>query len=58
MAGRDMSTITVSVFGVQDDPKLVDSYREMGATRCILGLPSEGRETILPRLDQYAKHVA
>jgi probable F420-dependent oxidoreductase len=58
MAGRDMSTITVSVFGVQDDPKLVDSYREMGADRCILGLPSEGRDTILPLLDQYAKHVA
>jgi len=58
MAGRDMSTITVSVFGVQDDPKLVDSYREMGANRCILGLPSEGRDTILPLLDQYAKHVA
>jgi probable F420-dependent oxidoreductase len=58
MAGRDMSTITVSVFGVQDDPKLVDSYREMGATRCILGLPSAGRETILPLLDQYAKQVA
>ena len=58
MAGRDMSTITVSVFGVQDDPKLVDSYREMGADRCILSLPSEGRDTILPLLDQYAKHVA
>jgi probable F420-dependent oxidoreductase len=58
MAGRDMSTITVSVFGVPDDPKLVDSYREMGADRCILGLPSEGRDTILPLLDQYAKHVA
>jgi probable F420-dependent oxidoreductase len=58
MAGRDMSTITVSVFGVQDDPKLVDSYREMGANRCILGLPSEGRDTILPLLDQYAKHLA
>jgi len=43
---------------VQDDPKLVDSYREMGANRCILGLPSEGRETILPLLDQYAKHLA
>ena len=29
-------------------------YRDVEVTRVILRLPSEGRETILPLLDQYA----
>ena len=53
-AGRDMQTISVSVFGVAGDQKLVDMYRDVDVTRVILRLPSEGRETILPLLDQYA----
>jgi probable F420-dependent oxidoreductase len=54
-AGRAMDTISVSVFGVDDDAKLLDTYREAGVTRCILRLPSERSDTILPMLDQYAK---
>jgi hypothetical protein len=54
-AGRDMQTISVSVFGMPGDVKLLDTYRQAGATRCILRLPSEGRDTILPMLDQYAR---
>lgn len=53
-AGRDMQTISVSVFGVAGDQKLIDMYRDVDVTRVILRLPSEGRETILPLLDQYA----
>lgn len=57
-AGRDMRTISVSIFGAAAEPKLVDSYRDVGATRVILRLPSEGRETILPLLDEYAKFLS
>jgi hypothetical protein len=53
-AGRDMQTLSVSVFGVAADPKLIGIYQEAEVTRVILRLPSEGRETILPLLDQYA----
>jgi len=53
-AGRDMRTISVSVFGVAADPKLIGMYQDAEVTRIILLLPSEGRETILPLLDQYA----
>ena len=52
-AGRDMQTISVSVFGVAGDQQLVDMYRDLGVTRVILRLPSEGRETVLPLLDRY-----
>jgi probable F420-dependent oxidoreductase len=57
-AGRDMQTISVSVFGMPGDARLLDTYRQAGVTRCILWLPSEGRETILPLLDQYARLLA
>jgi probable F420-dependent oxidoreductase len=56
-AGRDMQTISVSVFGAPGDQKLLDTYREVGTTRTILRLPSEGRDKILPLLDQYAKFL-
>jgi probable F420-dependent oxidoreductase len=54
-AGRDMQTISVSVFGFPGDEKRLDIYRALGVTRAILRLPSEGRDIILPLLDQYAK---
>lgn len=54
-AGRSMNTISVSVFGAGNDPKLLDTYRELGVTRCILSLPSQRSDTILPLLDEYAK---
>jgi probable F420-dependent oxidoreductase len=56
-AGRDMQTISVSVFGVSGNQKLLDTYRDIGVTRVILRLPSEGHDTILPLLDEYAKFL-
>ncbi|ETX04181.1 MAG: N5,N10-methylenetetrahydromethanopterin reductase [Candidatus Entotheonella gemina] len=54
-AGRSMDTISVSVFGAGNDTKLLDTYREIGVTRCILSLPSQRSDTVLPLLDEYAK---
>jgi probable F420-dependent oxidoreductase len=53
-AGRDMSTLTVSVFGAPADAAVLESYREAGITRAILGLPPAGRDKVLPLLDRYA----
>ena len=49
-----MSTISISVFGAPADPAVLDSYREAGITRAILGLPPAGAEVVLPMLDKYA----
>jgi hypothetical protein len=49
-----MQTLSVSVFGVDAEPKLISIYQDAEVSRIILRLPSEGRETILPLLDQYA----
>ena len=54
-AGRDMATISVSVFGARPEPEALQSYRTAGVTRAILRLPSEGRDSVLPLLDRYAK---
>lgn len=54
-AGRDMQTISVSVFGAAADPEHLDTYRAIGITRALLGLPSADRDAILPLLDQYAQ---
>jgi len=55
-AGRDPKAISVSVFGlVKPDRPTLDRVREAGVTRTILRLPSEGRDRILPLLDQHAK---
>jgi alkanesulfonate monooxygenase SsuD/methylene tetrahydromethanopterin reductase-like flavin-dependent oxidoreductase (luciferase family) len=56
-AGRDMKTISVSVFGAKPDEATLESYVGAGITRSILRLPSEGRDVILPLLDQYAKLI-
>ncbi len=56
-AGRDFKTISISVFGAKADQATLDQYAKGGVTRAILRLPSEGRDTILPLLDQYAKLI-
>lgn len=56
-AGRDMRTISVSVFGAPAEAPLLDRFAAAGVTRAILRLPSEPRDAILPLLDRYAKFL-
>jgi probable F420-dependent oxidoreductase len=56
-AGRDMKTITTSVFGAGPDEALLERYAAAGVTRAILRLPSDGRDAVLPLLDQWSKLV-
>jgi probable F420-dependent oxidoreductase len=56
-AGRDMKTISVSVFGAAPDRAVLDRFAAAGVTRAIFRLPSEGRETLLPLLDQWTKLI-
>jgi probable F420-dependent oxidoreductase len=56
-AGRDMKTISVTVFGAKPERATLDSYAAAGITRVIFRLPPEGRDTVLPLLDQWAKLI-
>jgi probable F420-dependent oxidoreductase len=54
-AGRDPKTISTSVFGAPGDPAVLDKWAAAGVNRAILRLPPEGRDKILPLLDQWTK---
>ena len=56
-AGRDMRTISVSVFGAKPDAETLQTYAEAGITRAILRLPPEGRDKVLPLLDTWRKLI-
>jgi probable F420-dependent oxidoreductase len=56
-AGRDMKTISVSVFGAKPDEATLETYAQAGITRAILRLPPDGRDAILPLLDQWSKFI-
>lgn len=57
-AGRKMSDISISVFGAKADPAALESMEKQGIQRCILRLPSAGRDELLPLLDRYSGLVA
>jgi probable F420-dependent oxidoreductase len=54
-AGRDPQSAPVSIFFAPPKREALDALAAAGVVRAIFGLPSEGREAILPRLDAYAK---
>ena len=53
-AGRDMSGLSISVFGAKPDRGTMDAYREAGIDRAILALPSDSRDDVLRLLDERA----
>lgn len=56
--GRSPESISLSIYGAPADADRLAGFRDLGAERCILPLPSRSREEILPRLDEYAALVA
>jgi alkanesulfonate monooxygenase SsuD/methylene tetrahydromethanopterin reductase-like flavin-dependent oxidoreductase (luciferase family) len=53
-AGRDPKTAPVSVFFAPPKKEVLSALEAAGVERAIFGLPSEGRDAVLPRLDAYA----
>ena len=53
-AGRDPASLAISLYGVPADPDTLRSYAGLGIDRAIFGLPSAGRDAVLPLLDRYA----
>jgi probable F420-dependent oxidoreductase len=53
-AGRDPSTVTLSLFAAPADEAKAVGWRDAGVDRVIFPLPSEGRDAVLPLLDRYA----
>src|SRR5437867_3866537 len=45
------------ILAMKAERATLDAYANAGITRAILRLPSEGRDAVLPLLDQYAKLI-
>ncbi|MGH1481894.1 MAG: LLM class F420-dependent oxidoreductase [Geminicoccales bacterium] len=56
--GREMSTISTTLFGLPDKADYIDACQEAGLDRVLFALPSEGSGTILPRLDKLATFIS
>ncbi|MCA8928788.1 MAG: LLM class F420-dependent oxidoreductase [Alphaproteobacteria bacterium] len=54
-AGRDMSTLSVTVFRAPAEQAALDSYRQHGVHRALLEIPDTSRDEVLKLLDRYAK---
>ena len=52
--GRDLDTISVTVFGAPPKPEKLARYSEIGIHRALLQIPTEDRDTCLRILDTYA----
>ena len=53
-AGRDPKTVSTTLFGATPDAAYLDRCRAAGLDRALFALPSEGRDALLPMMDQYA----
>ena len=52
-AGRDMASLSTTVFNAEPDAKALQGYRDAGVNRVLLNMPSEDRDTCLKTLDSY-----
>jgi probable F420-dependent oxidoreductase len=56
-AGRDPASLSVSIFWGRPDRGAIERMEQAGAERMIFRLPSAGRDTVLPLLDEYAELI-
>jgi probable F420-dependent oxidoreductase len=52
-AGRDIKTVSTTLFGAEPDAAYLEKCKAAGVTRALLALPPEGRDTLLPLIDKY-----
>jgi probable F420-dependent oxidoreductase len=53
-AGRDIKTVSTTLFGATPEPAYLDRCRAAGVGRALLALPPEGRDKVMPAIDEYA----
>jgi probable F420-dependent oxidoreductase len=56
-AGRNPQELAVSIFMGPDKEEALRQYQELGVERVVFGVPSEGRDKVLPMLDKYATFI-
>jgi probable F420-dependent oxidoreductase len=56
--GRDPASLEISIYYAPPDVAVIADLAEHGIQRVVFGVPSEGRDVVLPLLDGYAEVVA
>jgi len=56
-AGRDPSSISVTIFAANAERKALDDLERAGAQRAVFYVPSAGRDKVLPVLDRYVQVI-
>ena len=54
-AGRDPSSISITIFAANAERKALDDLERAGAERAVFYVPSAGRDKVLPVLDRYVQ---
>lgn len=57
-AGREQSTLSISVFAAPANETVLAEYREAGINRAVLSIPDLTRDEIMGVLDKYARFAA
>ncbi len=56
-AGRNPSSISITIFAATPERKTVEELERAGVDRAIFYAPSEGRDKVLPILDRYVQII-
>ena len=56
-AGRDPSSISITIFAANAERKALDDLERAGAERAVFYVPSAGRDKVLPVLDRYVQVI-
>jgi probable F420-dependent oxidoreductase len=57
-AGRDIKTVSTTLFGAPPEAAYLDRCRAAGIDRALLALPPEGRDKVMPVIEAYATFLA
>jgi alkanesulfonate monooxygenase SsuD/methylene tetrahydromethanopterin reductase-like flavin-dependent oxidoreductase (luciferase family) len=52
-AGRDIKTVSTTLFGTKPEAGYVAQCRTAGVDRALFALPPEARDAVLPVIDKY-----
>ena len=55
--GRDMQTISVSLFGARPDRDYLEHRRTAGIDRALFALPSDNTDSLLPLIDRFSQFI-
>ena len=56
-AGRDIRTVSTTLFGTKPDAGYVEQCRAAGLDRALFALPPEGRDAVMPVIEQYTTFI-